>query len=189
MFNRREFLSTVGLGAAVPGFLAKTAFAAGNSGEPGKRDTVLVMLQLTGGNDGLNTVIPFADPFYAQYRPTLKIAADQVKKINDSIGLHPAMAGFAKLLEKQSLCVVQGVGYPNPSQSHFRSMDIWQAGGLAEVLTEGWLGKALKKLPSGTQSFHLKEANQSSPFAFEGAPMRVPSIATISSYPRSLAMV
>src|SRR5262249_11764617 len=73
-------------------------------------------------------------------------------------------------------------GYPNPSQSHFRSMDIWQAASQAETLTEGWLGKALKRLPGGTQSFHLKAANQPSPLALEGAPMRVPSIATLQEF-------
>ena len=72
--------------------------------------------------------------------------ADQVKKVNDSIGLHPSLDGLAELLEDKALCVVQGVGYPNPSQSHFRSMDIWQAASTAETLTEGWLGKALKTM-------------------------------------------
>src|SRR6476646_8824971 len=131
MTNRREFLkasSLVGLGATVPTFLARTAFAAPDAGKPGTKDTILVVVQLTGGNDGLNTVIPFADPEYAKLRPTLKIAKDQVKKVNDSLGLRPSMEGMAKLLEDGALTVVQGVGYPNPSQSHFRSMDIWQAG-------------------------------------------------------------
>src|SRR5262249_3157781 len=75
-----------------------------------------------------------------------------------------------------------GVGYPNPSQSHFRSMDIWQAASTAKELKEGWLGKALKKMPAGAQSFHVKEANQASPLAYEGAPMRVPSIATLQEF-------
>jgi uncharacterized protein (DUF1501 family) len=183
--SRRDFLknsSLVALGMNVPGFLGRTALAAAPAGKKGAKDTILVVVELTGGNDGLNTVVPFKDAEYAKLRPTLKIPTDQLKKVNDSIGLHPSLTGFAELLQDNSLCVVQGVGYPNPSQSHFRSMDIWQAGSLAESLTEGWLGKALKKLPGGTQSFHLKNANQASPLALDGAPMRVPSIASLAEF-------
>jgi uncharacterized protein (DUF1501 family) len=188
MFSRRDFLKSTGLvawSAAVPGYLAKTAFAAGNCSEPGTKDTILVMLQLTGGNDGLNTVIPFNDPLYAQYRPTIKIAKDQIKKIDDKIGLHPALDGFAKLLEQKALCVVQGVGYPNPSQSHFRSMDIWNAGSTAESLTEGWIGKALKQ--KSAPAFHLASPNEISPLALAGAPMRAPSINSLDDFQLKLA--
>lgn len=188
MFSRRDFLKSTGLvawGAAVPGYLAKTAFAAGNSNGAGTKDTILVMLQLTGGNDGLNTVIPFTDPLYVQYRPTIKIAKDQIKKIDDTIGLHPALDGFAKLLEQQSLCIVQGVGYPNPSQSHFRSMDIWNAGSTAESLTEGWIGKALKQ--KSAPAFHLAGPNEISPLALAGAPMRAPSITSLDDFQLKLA--
>ncbi len=188
MFSRRDFLKSTGLvawGAAVPSFLSTTAFAAGNSNLPGSKDTILVMLQLTGGNDGLNTVIPFADPLYAQYRPTIKIAKDQVKKIDDNLGLHPALDGFAKLLEQQSLCIVQGVGYPNPSQSHFRSMDIWNAGSTAETLSEGWIGKALKQ--KSAPAFHLAGPNEQAPLALEGAPMRAPSITSLDDFQLKLA--
>lgn len=183
MFNRRDFLKTSGLvawSATTPLFLAKTARAA----TPGK-DNILVMVQLTGGNDGLNTVIPFTDPLYAQYRPTIKIGKDQVKKVDDKFGLHPSLDGLAKLLEKQALCIVQGVGYPNPSQSHFRSMDIWQAASMAESLTEGWLGKALKQNKS--PAFHITEANESSPLALAGAPARAPSIKSLEDFQLKLA--
>src|SRR5438876_10014356 len=125
--TRRDFLRSTGLvacGLTVPRFLSRTAMAAPLAGKPGAKDTILVVVQLTGGNDGLNTVIPFKDAEYAKYRPTLKIAPDQVKKLNDSLGLHPALDGLAKLHEDGALCTVQGVGYPNPNQSHFRSMDI-----------------------------------------------------------------
>lgn len=183
MFNRRDFLKTSGLvaySATAPMFLAKTALAA----TPGK-DNILVMVQLTGGNDGLNTVIPFTDSLYAKYRPTIKIGKDQVKKVDDKIGLHPALDGLAKLLEKQALCIVQGVGYPNPSQSHFRSMDIWQAASMAETLTEGWLGKALKQNKS--PAFHITEANESAPLALAGAPARAPSIKSLEDFQLKLA--
>lgn len=188
MTNRREFLKTsslVGVGMTVPTFLARTALAAPEASKPGAIDTILVVVQLTGGNDGLNTVIPFKDELYSKYRPTIKIAADQVKKVNDSIGLHPSLAGLAGLLEDKSLCVVQGVGYPNPSQSHFRSMDIWQAASTAESLTEGWVGKALKSM--NAPAFHVGTNNESSPLALNGAPARVPSITSIEDFQLKLA--
>src|SRR5262245_12693230 len=150
--NRRDFLkvgvsgSMVAWGLGVPAFLGRTALAAPDASKKGARDTILVVVELTGGNDGLNTVVPYKDPEYAKLRPTLKLPAGQLKKVNDELGLHPAMTGFSELLEDKCLCIVQGVGYPNPSQSHFRSMDIWQAASTDEKLTEGWLGKALKSL-------------------------------------------
>jgi uncharacterized protein (DUF1501 family) len=188
MTNRREFLKTsslVGLGATVPTFLARTALAAPDASKPGAKDTILVVVQLTGGNDGLNTVIPYKDDLYASYRPTIKIPADQVKKVNDSIGLHPAMGELAGLLDDKALSVVQGVGYPNPSQSHFRSMDIWQAGSTAESLTEGWVGRALKSIKS--PAFHVATNNESSPLALNGSPARVPSITSIEDFQLKMA--
>lgn len=186
--NRRDFLKTslasagvVSWGLSVPGFLHRTAAAAPSSDKPGARDTVLVVIELTGGNDGLNTVVPFKDPEYARLRPTLKLPTAQLKKVNDEIGLHPQLTGLADLLQDKALCIVQGVGYPNPSQSHFTSMDIWQTATLPEGGPEGWIGKALKGLP-GAASFHLKSENQKAPLAMEGAPIRVPSIATLEEF-------
>src|SRR6266404_3403517 len=127
MHNRRDFLKASSLlawGLTVPGFLGRTALATPKADKAGAKDSILVVVQLTGGNDGLNTVVPFADPEYAKLRPMLKLPKDQLKKVNDQIGLHPSLEGFANLLQDQSLCIVQGVGYPNPDQSHFRSMDI-----------------------------------------------------------------
>jgi uncharacterized protein (DUF1501 family) len=178
--TRRDFLKTSGLvafGATVPTFLGRTAFAAGDTN---KKDTILVVVQLTGGNDGLNTVIPYADAEYAKLRPTLKIPKAQVKKLNDSLGLHPALEGMAKLYEDGAMAVVQGVGYPNPSQSHFRSMDIWQAASMAESASEGWIGKALKFAPS--PAFHVATKNEPAPLALAGAPARVPSITSLNDF-------
>src|SRR5262249_52272660 len=153
--TRRDFLKTslaagglVAWGLGVPAFLARTARAAPPADRPGARDTILVVIQLTGGNDGLNTLVPFPDPQYPKPRPTLKLPTAQLKKVNDEIGLHPSLDGLAGLLEDQALAIAQGVGYPNPTQSHFRSMDIWQAASNAQELTEGWIGKALRKMPT-----------------------------------------
>jgi uncharacterized protein (DUF1501 family) len=179
--TRRDFLSMVSWGLTVPTFLGKTALAAPTADRPGAKDTILVVVQLTGGNDGLNTVVPFTDPLYAKLRPTLKLPKDQLKKVNDTIGLHPSLAGMAELLQDNALCIVQGVGYPNPSQSHFRSMDIWQAASTADTLTEGWLGNALKRLPQ-TPAFHLSSPNESAPLALSGAPVRAPSITSLEDF-------
>lgn len=184
MASRRDFLKSstlIGFGATVPTFVGKTALAAPEASRPGAKDTILVVVQLTGGNDGLNTVIPFKDPEYAKARPTIGIKAADVKKINDSLGLHPSMSGFASLAEDGALAIVQGVGYPNPSQSHFRSMDIWQAASTAETLTEGWLGKAMKQKP--IPGFHLSAGgNETAPLALAGAPARVPSLTTLADF-------
>src|SRR5262249_35948260 len=101
------------------------------------------------------------------------------------VGLHPSLNGFADLLQDQALCVVQGVGYPNPSQSHFRSMDIWQAASTAENLTEGWIGKSLKNVQAG--AFHVAHGNESAPLALSGSPARVPSITSIEDFQLKLA--
>src|SRR5262245_6656381 len=145
MLTRRQLLertlqgaSLVALGPAVPGFLANSARAA----VPGK-DKVLVVLELAGGNDGLNTVIPHADDLYYKARPTLAIAKKDVVRVDDTIGLHPALRPLDRLLEKGQLAIVQGVGYPNPNRSHFESMDIWQSGDPRHKATNGWLGRTV----------------------------------------------
>ncbi|HTU93662.1 MAG TPA: DUF1501 domain-containing protein [Gemmataceae bacterium] len=191
--NRRDFLKSslagaglVGWSFGAPMFLSRTAAAVPSAGKHGAKDTILVVIELNGGNDGLNTVIPFKDAEYAKLRPTLRQPQGQIKKINDELGLHPSLTGLADLLHDNALCVVQGVGYPNPNQSHFRSMDIWQTASLAENVSEGWLGKALKGLP-GAPSFHLKSNNEPSPLALDGAPARVPSIKTLEEFQLQLA--
>jgi uncharacterized protein (DUF1501 family) len=182
--SRRGFLkssSLVALGASVPGFVSRTAAQAPLASAAGGRDTILVVIQLTGGNDGLNTVIPFRDDAYRRLRPTLAQPANQVRRLNDAVGLHPSMNGLADLLQDQSLCVVQGVGYPNPNQSHFVSMDIWQSASPAGPRNEGWVGRALRGIP-GAASFHLTGSNEPAPLALTGAPVRVPSIASLADF-------
>ncbi|MCI0680899.1 MAG: DUF1501 domain-containing protein [Gemmataceae bacterium] len=184
--RRREFLrvsaagsSLVALDGLIPNFLGRTAAQAPTAERPGARDTILVVVQLTGGNDGLNTVIPFNDPEYARARPTLRQTT--YHRINDQLAFHTSMNGLHSLLQDNAVCVVQGVGYPNPSQSHFRSMDIWQAASTAAELNEGWIGKALRHIPAAA-SFHLANQNESAPLALTGAPARVPSIGTLDDF-------
>jgi uncharacterized protein (DUF1501 family) len=144
MFSRRDFLKTstlLALAPTVPQFLAQTARAA--KVQPDSR--VLVVIQLDGGNDGINTVVPFADEGYAKHRKTLRLSKDRLIKINSQVGLHPSLAAAGKLLEAGQLAIVPGVSYPNPSRSHFRSMAIWQSARLdpEEHGGLGWLGRAL----------------------------------------------
>src|SRR5437867_9477419 len=181
MTTRRDFLKNstlIGFGATVPTFLGRSALAAD---KPGAKDTVLVVVQLTGGNDGLNTVIPFKNDEYYKLRPNIAIPKDQVKGIGKDLGFHPAFDALARLHnDKAAVCVVQGVGYPNPSQSHFRSMDIWHAASTAETLKDGWIGKSLKAQPS--PAFHLAAGNESSPLALNGAPVRLPSLTLLEDF-------
>jgi uncharacterized protein (DUF1501 family) len=112
---------------------------------PGKR--TLVVIQLSGGNDGLNTVVPYGNGLYYQLRPQIGIAADQVLHLDDQIGLHPNLKSFKTLYDQHQLAVIQGVGYPNASRSHFRSMEIWHtAQPTGTAPTQGWLGAFMSEV-------------------------------------------
>ena len=153
--TRRDFLAAslgsstlVALGGGVPAFLARTTQAA--TANRDARDTVLVVVQLSGGNDGLNTVVPFADDAYHKARPVIGLKPADVLKINDTIGLHPKLAGLKGLYDDGHLGIIQGVGYPNPDRSHFRSTDIWQTATDADQYeNHGWIGKILRQLLPG----------------------------------------
>ncbi len=144
--TRREFLSTglkglglIAAGGYVPAFVARTARATGSETDA----NILVVIQLSGGNDGLNTVIPFADDLYHKARPTLGMSASQVLKLNDHLGLHPELAPLRGAFDAGEMAVIENVGYPNPNRSHFRSMEIWHTAGDSEGPREitGWLGR------------------------------------------------
>jgi len=144
MISRRQLLartlqgsSLVALNAMVPGFVARTAHAAAAG-----KDSVLVVLEMTGGNDGLNTVIPYADDLYHKARPTLRQTKEEVIRLDDHVGLNSAMRGFRSMWDAGHLAVVQGVGYPNPQRSHFESMDIWHSADPKGLVKTGWLGRA-----------------------------------------------
>ena len=148
MLSRREFLgqtatglSALSLGGAMPSLFARAGESAAKAD---RNDHVLVVVELNGGNDGLNTVIPFENPLYHKYRPTLRLAKEQVVKLTDQIGLHPAMGEAGALFKAGKLAVIQGVGYPEPDRSHFRSMEIWHTASTAKkVPYTGWLGRVL----------------------------------------------
>jgi uncharacterized protein (DUF1501 family) len=143
MLCRRRFLqsSLFALAPSVPVFVARTALAA----PAGQDQRVLVVVQLDGGNDALNTVIPHADPSYRRLRRTLAIARKDVVKLTGEVGLHPALRPLDKLLQAGQLGVLPGVGYPNPNRSHFESMAIWHTARFAKEDRGGygWIGQAL----------------------------------------------
>ncbi len=147
-FSRRELLRNGGLlavGMMAPPWLSAIAkadvlkVAKGGKVNP---DNVLIVVQLSGGNDGLNTVIPYTNQQYYAARPTLGIAQDKVLPLEQGMGLHPAMKGIADLYKQGKVAIIQGVGYPNPNRSHFRSMDIWQSASPDGMLKSGWIGRA-----------------------------------------------
>ena len=117
-----------------------------------KKDNVLAVLSISGGNDGLNTMVPYADGLYRDYRPTLGISEEQVIKLDDHIGMHPAMSSLKRFWDEGKLAIFLGIGYPNPSYSHFRSMDIWHTCEPDKVGIEGWLGKVIKEVDPNAEN-------------------------------------
>jgi uncharacterized protein (DUF1501 family) len=111
-----------------------------------KKDPVLAVLQLSGGNDAMNTIIPYTDPNYVDNRPFVRIPTDQVLPINEKIGFNPAMGPLKALYDQGKVAIIQGVGYPTPSRSHFRSMDIWHTCEPDKIGDEGWLGRAVRDM-------------------------------------------
>lgn len=143
LINRRKFLQLGSLATGstmLPNFLkafeSRTLVSGGNK--------ILVVLQLSGGNDGLNTVIPLRNDVYYSQRPGISISADRALTLQSDAGLHPALTHLKTLYDEGNLAILQNVGYPNPDRSHFRSMDIWQtATNSNEYLNSGWLGRYL----------------------------------------------
>lgn len=176
--TRREFLRSTVVGSAlswtVPTFLANTfaslQAAAANSATQiatGKDSPILVVLQMAGGNDGLNTVVPFTNDHYHKARPRLGLGEKDVLKINDEIGLHRSLTGLKALYDTGHLSIVQGVGYPNPNRSHFRSTEIWQTASDAEKFERhGWLGRYFDHTCAGCDSTVAVTLGRQMPQAF-----------------------
>jgi uncharacterized protein (DUF1501 family) len=138
--DRRQFLA--GLAAS-----SLAAYAAPSWAAPARR--LLILVELKGGNDGLNTLVPFADPAYRRLRPRLAIAAGEVLRLDDERGLHPSLEKLMPVWSAGELAVVQGLGYPEPNLSHFRSIEIWDTASRSdEYLDDGWLTRVFSKYPS-----------------------------------------
>lgn len=179
--TRREFLRTGVLGGAVtwtvPSFLAQTfaalhAEAADKATQitTGKDGPILVIVQMAGGNDGLNTVVPYTNDHYIKARPTLAVSGSSVLKINDEFGLHPSLAAFKDLYDAGQLAILQGVGYPNPNRSHFRSTEIWQTASDSNKTEKyGWLGRYFDSACKGADPTVGVNVGRQMPQAFASA--------------------
>ena len=173
--NRRDFIKNAskgGAGFALGGFMAR-AYGRAEAVGPmaaaalSQTDRVLVIIRLDGGNDGLNTLINFENDAYYQARPTINIKKEEALKLTNTQGLHPRLTGFKELYDEGQLMVMQGVGYPNPNRSHFRSTDIWMtASDSDEFLTHGWLGRYLE-----TQTPGFPETLPEQPLAVDIGPV------------------
>ena len=142
-FARRDFLRL----AALAPFAGSRAFAAALAQPPSRK--LLILVELRGGNDGLNTVIPFDDPRYSALRPRIGIPREQVVQLTPSTGLHPSLEKLKARWDAKELAIVQGVGYPQPNLSHFRSIEIWDTASKSdEYLEAGWLARAFARSPS-----------------------------------------
>ncbi len=147
------------------------------------KDPVLVVLQLTGGNDYLNTVIPYTDPNYFDNRPKLHFTEDKVLRIDDEIGLNPYMAPMKALYDKGDVAILHGVGYENSTRSHFRSMDIWHTAEPNVVATEGWIGRVTRELdPDGENPVTTVNFGQGLPRALLADGVSAASVSDLSSY-------
>jgi uncharacterized protein (DUF1501 family) len=191
MMTRREFvnkgLTIVAAGATAPMFLTRTALALNNpwdqtltAAAAGRPDwPTLVVVQMGGGNDGLNTVVPYTHDEYYRARPRLAVPQQKLLRLTDEVGLHPALAPLKELYDSGRLGIVQGVGYPNPNRSHFRSMEIWQtADPTGTGPRSGWLGRLFdSECPDCGQMAGLT-LSPDMPLAMQGTSGRVVAMET-----------
>ena len=184
--KRRQFLTQAAVGSAVVTFGANVPSVLCNAAENAKSDQrVLVVIEMAGGNDGLNCVVPHSHSVYKQSRDALRISKADTLTIDDELGLHPSLRGFADLLENNQLAVVQGVVYPNPNRSHFESMDIWHSCFRKDQpRNDGWVGRYLDvaglKQAADPPALHLGRDKQ--PFALMSRDIRVPSIQSLKQF-------
>lgn len=168
--KRRSFIRQSMLASAsafLPAFLKQSPLLAGTGSDP---ERILVVIQLSGGNDGLNTVVPYRNDLYYKSRPTLAISPGSVARINDDYGFNPALEAMRDLFDDGELGVLQGVGYPNPDRSHFRALDIWHsASPSSEYWNTGWIGRYLDAHCSDCNKPHLAiEADDSLSLVMKG---------------------
>jgi uncharacterized protein (DUF1501 family) len=155
MSTRRTFLKQSALATAGTMLLPNFLKAMENPAAVQTSEKILVVIQLSGGNDGLNTIVPYTNDLYYQLRPQLALPKANILRASDSLGFHPALAKLNDLYDKGYLSVINNVGYPNPDRSHFRSMDIWHtASNSDEYLNTGWIGRYLDASCTDCQTAH-----------------------------------
>ena len=148
-----------------------------------KKEPVLVVLQASGAYDALNTMIPYNDPLYMDYRPVLKVEPEQVLAIDDKVGFNPAMAPIKELYARGKVAVIQGIGYPKPIRSHFRSMDIWHTAEPEKMGMDGWLGRTIRDLdPNKENVLTAVNFGRGLPRALASPGVSVASVGNLDSY-------
>ncbi len=148
-----------------------------------KDNRSVVVVQLSGGNDALNTVIPYNNALYYENRPYVNIAQDEVLKLDDELGFNPSMAPMKRLWDEGKVAVINGVGYPNPNRSHFRSMDVWHTADNEKVGQEGWLGKTIRDLdPKGENVLTGVNFGRGLPRALYAKGVPVASVGNLETY-------
>ena len=148
-----------------------------------KKDPVLVVLQMSGAYDALNTIIPYSDPHYPDYRPELQVGPEDVLAIDDKVGFHPSMTAMKELYDQGKVAVIQGIGYPNPIRSHFRSMDIWHTAEPIKVITDGWLGLSIRDLdPNKENVLTAVNFGRGLPRALAAPGVSVASVGSLETY-------
>ena len=192
MLTRRRFLQSslalIPAGAMLPHVFQRGLYAVnmewGSQQPPGAQRTLVV--ELAGGNDGLNTVVPYTDGFYYDARPGLAIPQGQVLPLNDEVGLHPSLAELLPLWEQERLAIVEGVGYFDQSYSHFQSRDIWQSGdptGRVQNASAGWLGRYFAELPPLAGNwFDGMGIGQKVPPALYTPEVAIPAVQSVETY-------
>jgi uncharacterized protein (DUF1501 family) len=185
----KDGLLAVTAGMVMPSVFARAVRASHNAAQEGdhwalaSQNRVLIVVQMAGGNDGLNTVIPYTQGLYYQARPTLGIKQDKVLDLNGVLGLHPAMKSLKALWDQNRLAIVEGVGYDHPSLSHFTAMDIWQTVDLAGQGASGWLGKYVSGLvDQDGHPFQALAVSNTLPTALRALNADVPVLSSIASY-------
>jgi uncharacterized protein (DUF1501 family) len=171
--DRRNFLRNSALASGalmIPAFLKPLeAFASGETN--GYKN--LVIIQLSGGNDGLNTIIPFGNDIYYQKRQTIAVNRNDIIKLNDMQGFNPALSSLKEIYDQGWMSIINSVGYPNPDRSHFRSMDIWQtASDSNQFLTTGWIGRYLDSNCQAGKPYTAIEVDDTLSLAMKGAKMK-----------------
>lgn len=176
MTNRREFLKLSALALAatsgMPGFLARAATQASG-------DKTLVVVQLTGGNDGLNTLVPYSNGAYYAARPNIAIPKKDVLTLTPDLGMHPSLKPLMGLWDNGQLAWMENVGYPNPNRSHFASMAIWHTADPTQAQQDGWIGRIAEKIGD---PFCASNIGGTTPQALRAADFSLPSIETVDSF-------
>jgi len=188
VLSRRDLIKQGGLiavGLTAPRWLSTIAEAdllRQGKGNKATGDTILVVCQLSGGNDALNTVVPYADSLYYQNRPTLGLKDTDVLKLNETTALHPALKGVHDMYKQGKVAIVQNVGYPKPNRSHFKSMDIWQSASPDDKLKYGWIGRHFdQKLKTGpTNPVVALGLSTEKPIALMGDKASIPCFASLA---------